>query len=198
MSGLPARAAALRRFWFGGEKGAGFRPLWFRRNCAFDAELRARFAADWALASDGGAADWGDTPEGAVALVLLLDQFPRNLCRGRAEAFASDTLARRLAADAIARAFDLALPPVERMFLYLPFEHSEDPGDQARSVALFEAMAERPPDFPRALRDSIVFFARRHQEIVVRFGRFPHRNAALGRVTTPAEAAFLTEAHSSF
>jgi uncharacterized protein (DUF924 family) len=195
---LPPRAAALRRFWFGGETGAAFRPLWFRRSSAFDAELRARFATDWAVAREGGCGDWSASPEGAVALVLLLDQLPRNLCRGRAEAFASDALARRVADGAIARAFDLALPPVERMFLYLPFEHSEDPEDQARSVALFEAIAERPPHFPRPLRDSLVFFARRHQEIVARFGRFPHRNAALGRTTTAAEAIFLTEAHSSF
>jgi uncharacterized protein (DUF924 family) len=172
--------------------------MWFRRSAAFDAELRARFARDWAAAGAGTLESWCATPQGAVALVLLLDQLPRNLCRGRGSAFAHDPLARRVASEAIARGFDAALPAVERVFLYLPFEHSEDFADQERSVALYEAIPESPPGYPRALKETIVFFARRHHEIVARFGRFPHRNAALGRPTTAEEAAFLTEAHSSF
>lgn len=198
MSELPPRAAALRRFWFGGDRGTGFRPLWFRRSAAFDAELRARFARDWAAAAAGALGSWCATPQGAVALVLLLDQLPRNLCRGGAAAFAQDPIARRVAGEAIARGFDAALPAVERVFLYLPFEHSEDLADQERSVALYAAIPESPPGFPRALKETVDLFARRHHEIVARFGRFPHRNAALGRPTTAEEAAFLTEAHSSF
>ena len=198
MSELPPRAGALRRFWFGGERGTGFRPMWFRRSAAFDAELRARFAQDWAAAGSGALESWCATPQGAVALVLLLDQLPRNLCRGRGTAFAQDPLARRVASEAIHRGFDTTLPAVERVFLYLPFEHSEDLADQERSVALYAAIPESPPGFPPTLKENIVFYARRHHEIVARFGRFPHRNAALGRSTTPEEAAFLTEANSSF
>ncbi|MBL8571816.1 MAG: DUF924 domain-containing protein [Phreatobacter sp.] len=195
---MPARARALRRFWFAGDVPTRFRGLWFRRSAAFDAELRSRFAADVALARTGALDDWAATPAGAIALLLLLDQLPRNLCRGQATAFASDPAARAVTGRMLARGDDRLLGPVERVFMLLPLEHSEDLADQERSVALFEAMIEAPPAMPRGLRDMIVAYARRHHEIVARFGRFPHRNAALGRATTPEEAAFLREPMSSF
>lgn len=198
MTGLPPRAAALRRFWFDGETPSRFRGLWFRRSVAFDAELRARFDADMAAARAGRCDDWAATPEGAVALLLLLDQLPRNLHRGTADAFATDAAARAVTRAMLDRGDDRRLGPIERVFMLLPLEHSEDAADQALSVRLFEALPVAPPAFDAALQASIVFYARRHQEIVDRFGRFPHRNAALGRPTTEAEAAFLREAFSSF
>lgn len=198
MSALPARAAALHRFWFGTEATRRFRGLWFRRSAAFDAELRSRFAADMAQARAGQLDAWAATPAGGLALLLLLDQLPRNLHRGRAEAFASDAAARAVTAAMLARGDDRVLSPLERVFLLLPLEHSEDLADQERSVALFSALPVQPPELERGLHDFIVLYARRHHEIVARFGRFPHRNAALGRATTAEEAAFLRGPFSAF
>ena len=130
--------------------------------------------------------------------MILLDQFPRNLHRGSPCAFAADPLARRIAAAAIATGLDRATPWDRRKFFYLPFEHSEDAADQALSVELFAAwVAESPPERREAAEDQFEYVLR-HQEIIERFGRFPHRNIALGRVTTPEEAIFLQEPRSSF
>lgn len=195
---LPARAAALRRFWFAGDRPARFRGLWFRRSPGFDAELRARFAVDMAAALTGRLDGWDATPEGAVALLLLLDQLPRNLHRGTAAAFAGDGAARAPTDRMLARGDADVLGPIERVFMLLPLEHSESLADQERSVTLFQALPVSPPALPAELRESIVFYARRHHEIIARFGRFPHRNTTLGRATTPEEAAFLREPMSSF
>lgn len=156
------------------------------------------FAELTEAAAAGDCADWTGTPEGTLALLILLDQFPRNLNRGSPRAFTADGLARDVAAAAIAAGFDRALPWDRRRFFYLPFEHSEDEADQARSVALFRAWLEESPPDRRADAEDQLDAALRHQEIVLRFGRFPHRNPALGRVTTPEEAAFLQEPRSSF
>lgn len=181
----PAEAAEVLRFWF-----EECRPeQWFEADPAFDAAVRARFAALWRRGAAGELAGWRETPEGALALVIVLDQFPRNIFRGTPKAYASDPLARAVADDAVARGFDLALGEKGRKFLYLPFEHSEDLADQRRSVAL---VAERCAD-PESLD-----YARRHLEIIERFGRFPHRNAILGRPSTPEEETFLREPDSSF
>ena len=145
MTVLPARAAALRRFWFGAEAATRSRGLWFRKSAAFDAELRQLFAADLVAARTGHLDDWQASPAGCVALLLLLDQLPRNLCRGFAEAFASDAQARAVADAAISRGFDAELPVIERIFVYLPFEHSELVADQRRSVALFQSLPVSPP-----------------------------------------------------
>jgi uncharacterized protein (DUF924 family) len=133
-----------------------------------------------------------------LALVVVLDQFPRNIHRGSPLAFACDPLARAIAQRAIARGFDLMLARQRRFFFYLPYEHSENPADQERSVALFRAWVETSPPEERARAEHHFEFILRHQEIVQRFGRFPHRNAALGRATTPEEAEFLKEPRSSF
>ncbi|HET6468179.1 MAG TPA: DUF924 family protein [Geminicoccaceae bacterium] len=171
-------------FWFGERASA----LWFEKDPAFDAEIRERFLALVEAAAAGAHDDWLETPEGALALVVLLDQFPRNMHRGRPAAFAHDARAREVAAAALARGHDRALPAAQRSFLYLPFEHSEDLVDQDRSVALF-----------RALGDPVgLDYAVRHREIVARFGRFPHRNAILGRASTPEEEVFLEGPQSSF
>jgi uncharacterized protein (DUF924 family) len=159
---------------------------WFKKNAAFDAALRERFEAAHLAASRGEMASWGETPSGALALVLLLDQIPRNIYRGSAHAYATDGLAREAATAAIAAGFDLAASPELQAFFYLPFEHAEAPEAQARSLALFQAHAARTGD------DNYLRYARLHAEVIARFGRFPHRNVVLGRATTAVEAAFLT------
>jgi uncharacterized protein (DUF924 family) len=188
--GVSARARAVLAFWFGPSPHAP-RQVWFERDAAFDQACTA-FVTDQARAAAGGYDDWAATPEGVLALVLLLDQFPRNLFRGTARAYASDAKARETARRAIAAGLDARLPPVQRLFLYLPLEHSEDLADQAESCLRIAALTDHPK------HAELVRYAERHREIVARFGRFPHRNAALGRATTPEEAAFLEEPDSSF
>lgn len=170
----------LLRFWFGSADltatpAPDLQTRWFRVDPAFDEELRARFGA----LLDAPVEDWATGPAGALAAVLVLDQLPRNLHRGHARAFASDARARAVADRAIAAGWDAALGVTQRVFLYLPFEHAEDPALQERSIALFRALGD--PFF--------LSFAEQHQATIARFGRFPARNKALGRVDTPDEAA---------
>jgi uncharacterized protein (DUF924 family) len=194
---VQARAAALRDFWFGtGAEFGRVRKIWFAKDDAFD-RLCADFRDDHERAARGDYDALGATATGAVALVVLLDQLPRNLFRGTARAFATDPLARAVAARAVDAGMDRSVSPVERMFLYLPFEHSESLEDQHRSVALFESLPVTP-DFTVAERANVVDYAHRHLAIVERFGRFPHRNAALGRASTAEELAFLKEPNSGF
>ncbi len=169
-------------FWFAGD-GTRYRAAWFRQDPAFDAECES--FADALQAARRGAFDhWANSPRGMLALIVLLDQFSRNLHRGSPKAFAADAQARALARDAVARGFDRALHPVERCFVYLPFEHSEDLADQHESVRLFETLR-------LALGDSTVEYAYRHRDVIRRFGRYPHRNAVLGRDSTPEELRYL-------
>ena len=176
-------------FWFAGDPSA-HRPAWFQKDPDFDAGC-TRFADALAAAKRGDYDSWAETPRGALALLILLDQLSRNLHRGSAEAFAADAKARGVARAAIARGFDAGLTPPERMFLYLPFEHSEDMADQNESVRLFETLRD-------ALGDNTVSYAHRHRDVIQRFGRFPHRNAVLGRISTAAELAYLAEPGSGF
>ncbi len=183
-------------FWFGrpGDAGdGGKREIWFEKNDDFDAAIRENFMADYQAAEAGQLDPMQRTARGALALVILLDQFPRNMFRGEARAFAADAQAREVAGAAIACGFDLALTPVERRFFYLPFEHGENLADQARCA---QYMREHLP--PDAERDASIEYARHHRVIIERFGRFPHRNAALGRTSTAEEIAFLDEPNSSF
>lgn len=192
-------------FWFG---PPGAPPLanaerWFRADPGFDAAVRERFEGLALRAAAGKLEAWRDSPPGALALVIALDQFPRNLYRGSRRAFACDPAALDVCLDAQARGFDRALSPVERWFLYLPLMHAESLPRQQRSVELFEALAaealaaEAPPELCEALA-SAADFARRHRDVIARFGRFPHRNRALGRASTPEEVAFLEQPGSSF
>jgi uncharacterized protein (DUF924 family) len=176
-------------FWFDGDPHAR-RAVWFQRDAGFDAACEAlRPARDQALR--GAFDSWAETHRGALALVILLDQFSRNLFRGRAEAFAADARALGVARGAIARAFDRALGPVERMFIYLPFEHAEDLAAQDESVRLFESLRAD-------LGALTVDYAYRHRDVIRRFGRFPHRNAALGRANTPEETTYLAQPGAGF
>lgn len=156
---------------------------WFARDEAFDTAIRDRFQGATETAATGALDVWAETPHGSLALLLLLDQFPRNLYRGDARAFAADAHARRIAGHALELGHDRAFPREARVFFYLPFEHSESLADQERSVDLFRRHGER----------EAYFYALVHLDVIRRFGRFPHRNAALGRTTSPAEAAFLAD-----
>lgn len=156
---------------------------WFAKDDAFDAAIRDRFESLHHAAARGECADWASHWQGSLALLLLLDQFPRNLYRGSAHAFATDPLALAIASAAIAARQDGEAPPDLRVFFYLPFEHSERIEDQDRCVALCEALDAEGSDWSK--------WARLHRDIIVRFGRFPHRNAALGRETTAEEFEFL-------
>ena len=171
-------------FWF-----KELRPdQWFKRDEALDEIVRSRFGALYERLATNLAPDWRETAEGCLAAVIVLDQFPRQLFRDDARAFATDEAALAIASLAIERSFDQALSPVQRKILYMPFQHSEDADVQARSVALFATI-----DDPDTLT-----YARRHKEIIDRFGRFPHRNAVLSRDSTEEELAFLKEPNSVF
>ena len=182
-------------FWFADGPDTA-RPAWFRRDDGFDAQIRERFQALLDPAREGELDGWAETPEGALALLLVLDQFPRNLHRGTPHAFAADAQARRVARIAVVeRRLDLRLTPTQRVFLYLPFEHAEDMAAQDLSVALFEGLRDHPA---HAAPGGAIPYAWRHREVIQRFGRFPHRNAALGRVSTPAEQAYLAQPGAGF
>jgi uncharacterized protein (DUF924 family) len=190
---LPREAGEVLEFWFGtGEALGKQRPEWFRKDPKFDDEIGGRFADVHGRASRGELDAWRQTPESMLALLVILDQFSRNLYRDDARAFAQDERALGCAKEALLRGDDLALLPVQRQFVYLPFEHSEDLADQERGVELMRSL--------EAFEETrgIVTWAERHRDIIERFGRFPHRNACLGRETTPQEAAFLEQPGSRF
>lgn len=173
-------------------------PRWFAKDEAFDAELRARFGATLEAARAGRLDAWAADAGGRLALLIVLDQFTRNAWRGRPDSFSGDAQALALALEGIERGHDQAVPPMARIFCYLPLEHAEDADLQARSVALFEALAGAPDAQPRAFFEATLDYARRHQDVIARFGRFPHRNAVLGRVSTPAEQAYLAQPGAGF
>jgi uncharacterized protein (DUF924 family) len=188
---LPDRARALIDFWFGppgDPERERHRQIWFRASEEFDAALHRQFLNDYEAAAAGKLDDWETSAEGALALVLLLDQIPRNIFRGTPRAYASDPAARAAADRALARGFDRIVPPAWRLFFYMPFHHSEILADQRRSVALFETLP-RNPDRRGGWRR----YGRPYVEVIERFGRFPHRNAILGRQSTTIELAFLAE-----
>ena len=176
------RVQAVLEFWFRGDTE---REEWFRKDPSFDDEIRARFLSLYEEAERGAFAAWRDSPRSCLALIVLLDQFLRNMFRDTARAYSTDALALDAARHAVASRHDHSLRGIERTFVYLPFEHSENLADQARALELFAGH----PNYE---------WARRHWEIVKRFGRFPHRNAILGRENTAAETEFLKGPGSSF
>ena len=182
-------------FWFGAEgspERGRARAEWFRKDAAFDDAIRARFGATVERALGGGYEAWDATPAGALARVVVLDQFTRNIFRDTPRAFAGDARALAAADAAVARGFDRAVDAVQRAFFYLPFEHAEDVAMQHRSLALFGDLARATGD------DTLLVWARRHADVIFRFGRYPHRNAVLGRASTPEEVEFLAQPGSRF
>lgn len=182
-------------FWFGreGEEGYGeFREAWFTKNPEFDREVRDRFEGAYEEAAVGRLENWKDEAHSCLALIILLDQFTRNMFRGDPKTYATDDRALEAARYAVEHAYDRELSPYERLFVYLPFEHSEDLEDQRFSVELFRGLAAEMG------AEDLLGYAVRHLEIIERFGRFPHRNEILGRATTPEEAEFLRGPDSSF
>lgn len=171
-------AAQVVTFWT--EAGPA---KWFARDDAFDAHLSSLFLEEHHAAASRAREYWLSTAEGALALMLLLDQFPRNCFRGTAHSYATDGLARHYAMRAVEEGLDLQLVPKLRAFIYLPFEHSEDPQDQERSVSMFDVLGDK----------EYLQFAELHRELIQRFGRFPHRNAVLGRMPTLDELDYLAE-----
>jgi len=197
------RASAIVEFWFGrldqaGLPAADISRRWFTPDEDFDTEIRARFEADLRNAAASRLTRWEREARGALALVLLFDQFPRNMYRGRARAFVFDEHARAVAERAIRAGHEDTLWPIERAFLYMPFQHAEDATLQARSVQRFAALADAVPEEQRPQFRTFLDFAERHREVIERFGRFPHRNAVLGRRTTPEEEAFLRQGGESW
>jgi uncharacterized protein (DUF924 family) len=187
-------------FWFGETSPRGDALVvrmntWFgnttaETQAAFDAQIRERFGADVELALRGELDHWAQTPRGRLALVVLLDQFPRNLFRGTARAFAGDLRAQRLVVEGCDTGADRALDLVERYFFYMPLQHAENADLQERSVAAFRQLAAETPDDIRETLESGPHYAEEHRNIIARFGRFPHRNAALDRESTAAERAY--------
>jgi uncharacterized protein (DUF924 family) len=171
-------------FWFSEDS----EPHWFASTPAFDQEVRKRFAERFAQAGADELSSWEDTPDGCVALCILLDQMPRNMFRGSPRAFATDAKALAIAERAVSRGFDRELSPEHKQFLYMPFCHSEELANQVRALALFEAAG---------LREALPY-VKDHLALIRRFGRFPHRNAILGRTSTPEELKFLAQHQNDY
>jgi len=182
-------------FWFGRSHSPEFGKVqnkWFKKDADFDAEIVTNFLPQYELAVSGQLDSWQDSPENCLALIILVDQFPRNMFRGTPQAFATDNKALATAEYAVKHNFDRELLTVQKWFMYLPFEHSENLENQQKSVELFRELYGEPDS------DSVIDFAVRHFKVIERFERFPHRNQILGRETTPEEAEFLKQPGSRF
>ena len=189
-------ARAVLDFWFGAPGSATDgkpRDEWFRKSDAFDRAIEHRFAPLIESALAGGLRGWNGQADTALARILLLDQFTRNAFRGTRRSFAGDALALQAAQAMVASGQDLQLPPLQRWFVYLPYEHAEDLAVQEASLPLFAALGQADAALAGTME-----YAQRHRDIVLRFGRFPHRNEILGRASTIEELAFLQEPGSSF
>jgi len=185
---LAAEAGAVLRFWFGEPSAYGASlKHWFEKDPAFDASVRGAFLPLYERLAAGANVEWLERPADGLAYIVVLDQFPRNMFRGSARAFSADALALAAARQALERGHDRGMLVVEKQFVYLPFEHSESLADQERACELM-----------RPLGEDLYDWALRHKRVIERFGRFPHRNAALGRASTPEEAEFLAQPGSGF
>lgn len=185
----------ILRFWFGSldhPDGGTYRKVWFSKDPAFDREILTRFKETYHRAAAGDFDFWQQTAPGCLALILLLDQFPRNMFRDSPQAFATDQKALSIAQHAIRQGFDQVLPPIQRWFVYLPFMHSENLEQQQQCVELFQTLREHPAI------TSAYTYALKHRDVIQQFGRFPHRNAILKRESTMAESEFLKQPGSSF
>lgn len=197
---IPLRVKAILAFWFGERRAADYgqyRKAWFIKSDAFDQQIRQQFLTDTEKAAAGDYDSWKGNAESAVALLLLLDQFPRNLYRGDSRSFATDNRALALAKHLVDTGMDQSLIPAQCFFVYVPFEHSENIADQDRCVALMTQLNEQFPALDDGLKNGLDY-AVRHRDVIERFGRFPHRNDALGRVSTPEEIDYLKQPGSGF
>lgn len=189
------RADAILDFWFGQPETPEYgksRQVWFQKNAEFDTAIRTQFLADYEQVAAGELDGWQNSPLSCLALIIILDQFPRNIFRGTPKAFATDPKALEIAQHAINQGYDKSLLNIQRLFIYLPLEHSENLEHQQQSVEQIRQITDDSDS------TGILSYAIRHLEIIERFGRFPHRNAILGRETTPEEAEFLQQPGSSF
>lgn len=191
---MPATAHDVLDFWFAETSAAH----WFVADAAFDAQIRERFDSAVDAAANGRLDRWVDNPPGWLALVILLDQFPRSLHRNDPRAWAQDASAQRVALSGIARGDDQQLPPLQRAFAYLPLEHAEDRALQRQAVTLFEALCAEAPPPQRERFEEFLDYARRHRDVIGRLSRFLHRNAVLGRTSTPEEMIHLVQPDSGF
>jgi uncharacterized protein (DUF924 family) len=194
------RVDDILAFWYGKPTAADYgryRKAWFTKDDSFDAQIRQQFLSDYEKAAAGDYAHWSDPPRSAVALLLLLDQLPRNLFRGEARSFATDDQALAITKQLVDTDADKLLMPAYRFFIYLPFEHSEAMADQNRCVELMELLVEEVPDLEDGFKSGLDY-ALRHREVIERFGRFPHRNEILGRQSTSEEIEFLQQPGSRF
>ena len=193
----------LLTFWFG-DIGAQGLPdqahmqAWWQKSDAFDQTIQQQFGDVYAAAQQGAYDHWLETPEGTLAFIILFDQFSRNLFRDTPAAFAEDARALAVAKAAVAKKVDQALLPIQRVFVYLPFEHSESWDDQQQSLQLFDRLRQEVDSGIQATFDNFYDYAVAHARIIERFARYPHRNAILGRESTVEELAFLNEPNSSF
>ncbi|MBD2567404.1 DUF924 family protein [Anabaena lutea] len=190
-----SKAKTILEFWFGHPDEPNYgkpQKFWFSKQPNVDEEIRTRFIEDYQKAATGYLDDWINTPDTCLALILLLDQFPRNIFRDTPEAFATDWEALSAAQHAVAQGYDRELLPVQRWFIYLPFEHSENLAHQRQSVKLFQQLSHDPESL------SAIEYAFEHMKIISRFGRFPHRNQILGRISTTEEQEFLQQGGNSF
>lgn len=193
----------IREYWFGALEDAAVTArerarLWWSKNPESDDEIRRRFES-WVIKAGSGELDnWASNPQDRLALILLTDQFPRSIYRDLAKAFAFDSKALSLALTGIDAGFDAALRPLEKVFFYLPLEHSESLADQKRSVSLFQKLVDDASPDQKPTFAEYLDFAARHRDIISRFGRFPHRNKALGRISTSEELSFLQQPGSEF
>jgi uncharacterized protein (DUF924 family) len=200
MVGSPAE---VLDFWFDQEARDSVvadrqAKLWWSKTPALDADIKARFASTLLAANTGALAHWTDKPTGRLALILLADQMSRNMFRDQPEAFAFDSLARAWCKTGLSQRVDLQLRPIQRVFYYMPLEHSESIEDQALSVRMFDELASSVSLESKQAFDWYLDFAKRHQAIIERFGRFPHRNRILQRDSTSEELQFLQQPGSSF
>jgi uncharacterized protein (DUF924 family) len=196
-------AGSVLEFWFGpdgtAEQIAGRQSrLWWAKSAEQDLEIRRRFQDTLVAAATGALDGWAESPEGLLAQVILTDQFSRNIYRGDGRCFSYDALARRWCRHGLDQGLDRKLAPIQRVFLYLPLEHSEARADQNECVSLFERLVDEVAEEEQKLFEGYLDFARRHRDIIERFGRYPHRNDLLGRESRSAELTFLSQPGSSF
>ncbi len=201
--GLNESPETILEFWFGSSSNDAATAkqqskLWWSKQEQVDTQIKVRFELLVKAAGAGQLQHWRQSASGQLALIILTDQFPRNIYRGTPKSFGFDSVSHGLSKDGLMARRDRELRPIERVFFYMPLEHSENTTDQQECVALFKELADSVPELQRETFAGFIDFAVRHCQIIERFGRFPHRNAILGRVSTPEEVEFLTQPGSSF